>query len=103
MRAYQNSEDTNLEVIQNIDHITSWDTGSGDYNKISDEYVGAKQTVSVNLDILSANGTYGDSYSIALTPFHNTWDYDDPREPDHVTRNWGQYNSYSGISEGVAP
>ncbi|RCW49495.1 hypothetical protein [Paenibacillus prosopidis] len=104
VRAYQNSEGTNLEVNQNIDHITSWDTGSGDYNKISDEYLGAKQTVSVHLDILSANGTYyGDSYSIALKPFHNTWDYVDPREPGHETRNWGQYNSYSGLSEGAVP
>ncbi|MGM0879864.1 MAG: hypothetical protein ACQEXQ_02355 [Bacillota bacterium] len=104
VRAYQNSEGTKLEVFQNIDHITSWDTGSGDYIEISDEYLGAKQTVSVHLDILSANGTYyGDSYSIALKPFHNTWDYLDPREPGKETRNWGQYNSYSGLSEGKAP
>lgn len=103
VRAYQNSKGTNLEVFQSIEHIISLDTGSGDYNKISDEYLGAKQTVSVNLDILSANGTYGDNYSIALTPFHNTWDYVDPREPGNATRNWGLYNSYSGLCEGVAP
>jgi hypothetical protein len=105
VRAYQNSEGTHLEVLQYFDYITSWDTGSGDYNAISDEkYLGAKQTVSVHLDILSANGTYyGDSYSIALKPFHNIWDYVDPREPGHETRIWGQYNSYSGLSEGAAP
>ncbi|HTG70586.1 MAG TPA: hypothetical protein VL921_15110 [Candidatus Udaeobacter sp.] len=103
VRAYQNSKGTNIEVSQYIDHITGWDTGSGYYNEINDEYLGAKQTVSVQLDILSANGTYyGDSYSIALTPFYNTWDYVDPREPGKETRNWGQYNSYSGLSEGAA-
>ncbi|MDQ0112497.1 CARDB domain-containing protein [Paenibacillus harenae] len=102
VRAYQNSKGTHLEVVQFIDHISSWETESGNYKAISDEYLGAKQTVSVHFDILSDNGiTYGNSYSIALTPFYNAWDYVDPREPGNATRNWGLYNSYSGLCEGV--
>ncbi|WP_199615273.1 hypothetical protein [Paenibacillus alkalitolerans] len=104
VRAYQNSQGTNLQVFQAIANQSSRDTDSGNYTNSNDEYLGAKQSVSVQLDILSADDThYGGTYSIALAPFNNTWDYVDVREEGIETRHWGHYNSYHGSSEGTAP
>lgn len=106
--AYQkNSEGINIEIYQGTGYWsknwrTYWENGSDYHSWGNGEFLGAKQSVSVQIDILSANDThYGGNYSITLEPNSDSWDYVDvwlEGLPIHI---WGYYNNYYGYADGI--